>query len=226
MIVIDPRRTETAELADIHLAGQARHRRVAARGARRDPRAGGPGRSRVARGRTRRARRGRAERSARIDVADYAAVVRRRRGAGAPRRATHRARRRAWPCSRTSACRCRVHSTLVSYLQKLVWLLTGNFGKPGTHYIADDARGASGRATRHAGTAGRRVEPGRRRAASSPGLVPVQRHRRGDPHRPSRSATARCSSRAATRRTRSPTASAMREALRRARPAGGDRRRA
>ncbi len=27
------------------------------------------------------------------------------------------------------------HSTLVSYLHRLVWLLTGNFGKPGTQYI-------------------------------------------------------------------------------------------
>ena len=26
------------------------------------------------------------------------------------------------------------HSTLVSYLHRLVWLLTGNFGKPGTHF--------------------------------------------------------------------------------------------
>ena len=27
-----------------------------------------------------------------------------------------------------------LHSTLVSYLEKLVWLLTGNFGRPGTQY--------------------------------------------------------------------------------------------
>jgi anaerobic selenocysteine-containing dehydrogenase len=27
------------------------------------------------------------------------------------------------------------HSTLVSYLHRLVWLLTGNFGKPGTHFV-------------------------------------------------------------------------------------------
>ncbi len=27
------------------------------------------------------------------------------------------------------------HSTLVSYLQRLLWLLTGNFGKPGSHYL-------------------------------------------------------------------------------------------
>ena len=29
------------------------------------------------------------------------------------------------------------HSTLVSYLQRLLWTLTGNFGRPGTHYIAN-----------------------------------------------------------------------------------------
>ncbi len=28
------------------------------------------------------------------------------------------------------------HSTLVSYLQRLLWVLTGNFGRPGTHYTA------------------------------------------------------------------------------------------
>ena len=34
IIVLDPRRTETAELADFHLAAAARHRRVVSRGAR------------------------------------------------------------------------------------------------------------------------------------------------------------------------------------------------
>lgn len=29
------------------------------------------------------------------------------------------------------------HSTLVSYLQRLLWVLTGNFAKPGTHYTAN-----------------------------------------------------------------------------------------
>ena len=29
------------------------------------------------------------------------------------------------------------HSTLVSYLQRLIWLMTGNFGRPGTHYTAN-----------------------------------------------------------------------------------------
>ena len=29
------------------------------------------------------------------------------------------------------------HSTLVSYLQRLLWVLTGNFGRPGTHYTTN-----------------------------------------------------------------------------------------
>ncbi len=29
------------------------------------------------------------------------------------------------------------HSTLVSYLQRLIWLLCGHFAKPGTHYVAN-----------------------------------------------------------------------------------------
>ena len=41
------------------------------------------------------------------------------------------------------------HSTLVSYLHRLVWLLTGNFGKPGTHYsptgLVEFASGANGK---------------------------------------------------------------------------------
>ncbi|TNF28264.1 MAG: molybdopterin oxidoreductase family protein [Deltaproteobacteria bacterium] len=40
------------------------------------------------------------------------------------------------------------HSTLVSYLHRLVWLLTGSYGKPGTHYtptgLVRFASGASG----------------------------------------------------------------------------------
>lgn len=47
------------------------------------------------------------------------------------------------------------NSTLVSYLNKLLWILTGNFGKPGTMYlhssfapIAGSAAGGSGKSTR------------------------------------------------------------------------------
>ena len=43
MVVMDPRRTETADLADALPAGAARHRRVLRRRTRRRPRRGGPG---------------------------------------------------------------------------------------------------------------------------------------------------------------------------------------
>ncbi len=40
------------------------------------------------------------------------------------------------------------HSTLVSYLQRLVWVLTGNFGRPGTHYTGNSLGNlAAGRET-------------------------------------------------------------------------------
>ena len=38
------------------------------------------------------------------------------------------------------------HSTLVSYTQRLLWLLTGNFGRPGTNYLPNGL-GAIGRGT-------------------------------------------------------------------------------
>ena len=101
-----------------------------------DPRAGGPRRPRVAR----RARRRGSTRSSRasraVDVAAYAAraaastrTCSRRRPGASPRRASvavlRGPRRADEPCTRRSC----------SYLQRLVWLLTGNFGKPGTHYV-------------------------------------------------------------------------------------------
>ena len=67
-------------------------------------------------------------------------------------------------------------STLVSYLHRLLILLTGSFDRPGHPLPADHA----GRhRERHVGQA----EPGRRRPhRRRPG--PVQRHRRRDPDRP------------------------------------------
>jgi anaerobic selenocysteine-containing dehydrogenase len=76
------------------------------------------------------------------------------------------------------------HSTLVSYLEKLVWLLTGNLGQPGGQY-APATFVPIVRASRHeldprTGAA----EPGRRR--ENPDWPdPVQRHPRRDPHRSS-----------------------------------------
>ena len=77
------------------------------------------------------------------------------------------------------------HSTLNSYLEKLLYLLTGNFGKPGGDEPAHGHRASLGgdfpRDTRDAGV--------RRADHHRPG--PGQRDPRGDPHRPSRSACGR-----------------------------------
>ena len=70
------------------------------------------------------------------------------------------------------------HSTVVSYLHRLVWLLTGNFGKPGTQYTPTPLipwiYGDTGRTSPVVGAQDHR----RSRA--------VQRDRRGDPDRPPR----------------------------------------
>jgi anaerobic selenocysteine-containing dehydrogenase len=103
LIVIDPRRTETAELADLHLAGPARRRRVAAR---RDPRrarqedlidrtTSSPRTPPALDACSRAARVSIAVRCTRCDV-DEALVATAR---------AHRAAARASPSSRTSACR-------------------------------------------------------------------------------------------------------------------------
>ena len=185
MIVIDPRRTETAELADIHLAGPAGHRRLVPRRARRRARrrrtcstdawlaehATGRRRGRrpPRRGRRRRLRRDR----------------RRRRGAACGAAARRIAARvAASPSSRTSACRCRCTRRWSSYLEKLLWLLTGNFAKPGGQYVPDDASSTS--PGRPSAAVGRRARSPVAGARIISGLVPVQRDRRGDPHRPPR----------------------------------------
>ena len=99
------------------------------------------------------------------------------------------------------------HSTLNSYLEKLVVLLTGNFGVPGGDEPALALRGAARR---------RRQPPaGRRRAGHARSPAPprhragaVQRDPRRDPHRPSRPLPGDARRVAATPPTRSPTASA------------------
>ena len=133
MVVIDPRVTETAELADFHL-------QVA------------PGRDAwllaamvaiVVQERlhadawlTEHAN-GRDEVDARfgsIDVAEFCAI------AGVDEDLVRRATRRIAAASSVAVfedlgVQMNRHSTLVSYLEKLVWVLTGNFANPGGQYI-------------------------------------------------------------------------------------------
>ena len=112
------------------------------------------------------------------------------------------------------------HSTLVSYLHKLLILLTGNFGKPGTAFLPDPPgaarrrrRARRGRVAPHAGD---RLAHHRRAHA-------LQRDSRGDPDRSSEAL-----SRDAGRERESGALAGRRPAhargARRARSGGGDRR--
>lgn len=132
MVVIDPRRTETAELADIHL--QVRPGTdawlVSALAA-----------ALVDEGLVDRA--WLAEHTtgaddavaalAAVDIAAHCAI------AGVGEDQVRAAARLIGGASSVAVAedlgvQMNVHSTLVSYLEKLTWLLTGNFGRPGTQY--------------------------------------------------------------------------------------------
>ncbi len=147
LIVIDPRRTETADLADVHLAVKpgmdafllaailavlveedlTDHAFVAAHTEGWDAVAA------VLR---------------QVKIADYAA----RAGiaeAEVRRVARLIGRARAFASFEDLGVQMNHHSTLVSYLHKLLVFATGSFGKPGTHYVptglVEFASGASGR---------------------------------------------------------------------------------
>ena len=101
-------------------------------------------------------------------VADYARALRRRRGPDPRGRAPHRPARRASPCSRTSASSRARTRRCARYLDKLLWLLTGNFAKPGgaAPALVDGSRSPRPKLT---------DEPhaGHRRAGSSAGSCPA-----------------------------------------------------
>ena len=132
LIVIDPRRSETAEMADCHLAIKpgADAWCLAALAA-------------ILVEENLIAREWLAEHAtglenvepafAGISVADYAEVC------GVPEEQLRAAARRIANASSVSVMedlgmQMSVHSTLGSYLQRLIWLLTGNFGRQGTNY--------------------------------------------------------------------------------------------
>ena len=132
MIVIDPRRTETAELADVHLAVRPGTDAwlVAALAAAvvDEGRVDGTWLARHATGSDRVVEALRA-----VDIAGHCAV------AGVPEEDVRRAARIIGDAESVAVAedlgiQMNVHSTLVSYLEKLVWLLTGNYGRPGTQY--------------------------------------------------------------------------------------------
>ena len=134
MIVIDPVVTDTAKLADFHLrvrpgtdawclaalaACSSRRTSSTTRSSPSTSNGAEPVLAALARGADRRLR----------------GALRRRRGADPRGRAADRRRRRASRCSRTSASSRRPNSTLCSYLNKLLWILTGNFAKPGGQHL-------------------------------------------------------------------------------------------
>ena len=132
LIVVDPRRTETADLADIHLQVAARRRRR-------------PASARCSAVLVEETSstthfladhaNGLDELLAHLGAVDIAESCAQRRRAARTRcahaRPAHRHGPAACRSSRTSASSRRRTRTLNSYLEKLVVLLTGNFGVPG-----------------------------------------------------------------------------------------------
>jgi len=156
MIVIDPRRTETADLADIHLQVRPGSDAwcLAALGA-------------VLVQEDLLAHRwlddhvdGVAEVSAvlaDVPVADYCDV------AGVPEALVRDAARRIARASSVAVfedlgIQMSLHSTLCSYLEKLVWLLTGNFAKPGAQYVPTSIVDLTGSGSK-AGAGSKKAEP-------------------------------------------------------------------
>ena len=102
-------------------------------------------------------------------------ALRRRRGADPRRRPAHRPARRASSVFEDLGVQQAPNSTLCSYLNKLLWMLTGNFAKPGGQHLHSSfvplfRPGA------------RRPHAGHRRADHRrPGAVQRDRRRRSSP---------------------------------------------
>jgi anaerobic selenocysteine-containing dehydrogenase len=133
LVVIDPRRSETAELADVHLrvkpgrdawllaamVGVLVQERLTATAWLAEHAVGG---AEVV------------ERFARVPVGRYCQI------AGVEEELVRHTVRRIAAAKSVAVAedlgiQMNRHSTLNSYLEKLVWLLTGNFGKPGAQYV-------------------------------------------------------------------------------------------
>ena len=85
-----------------------------------------------------------------IPVADYAAI------AGVDESLVREAARRIARASSVAVAedlgiQMNRHSTLCSYLEKLVWALTGNFGQPGAQYIPSSMVAIAGTGREKAG---------------------------------------------------------------------------
>jgi anaerobic selenocysteine-containing dehydrogenase len=132
IIVIDPRRTETADLADIHLQvrpGTDAWLIAALAAALVDE--DQVDRAWLARHAT--GAEAVLDALARVDIPGNCAI------SGVDEELVRAAARRIGQAASVAVAedlgvQMSVHSTLVSYLEKLVWLLTGNFGRQGTHY--------------------------------------------------------------------------------------------
>ena len=133
MVVIDPRVTETAAMADFHLRVRPGPRRVADRRDGRRARRRGPGRTAPGSTSTPPGYEPVLAALREVPISEFCAI------SGVDEGLVRAATRRIAAASSVAAfedlgVQMNRHSTLVSYLEKLLWLLTGNLGNPGGQY--------------------------------------------------------------------------------------------